>query len=57
MDWFLYDNGHRHERVKIMIRFYTFFFHFVTVRIHLLINFLKESQNLSGGLFFAMSHN
>ena len=41
MDWFLYDNGHRHERVKIMIRFYTFFFHFVTVRIHLLI-FLKN---------------
>ena len=53
MDWFLYDNGHRHERVKIMIRFYTFFFHFVTVRIHLLINFFKESQNRSGGLFFA----
>ena len=57
MDWFLYDNGHRHERVKIMIRFYTFFFHFVTVHIHLLINFFKESQNRSGGLFFAMSHN
>ena len=34
MDWFLYDNGLRHERVKLKINL-NFFFHILNIHLKL----------------------
>ena len=51
MDWFLYDNGLRHERVKILhLSLYTVYLSFLSINLWCILKRIRENFNLHKGM-------